>query len=427
MNMFKRIFLNLKFAVKGVSENKLRSLLTLLGILIGIGAVIALTSLGEGAQSEIISGLESLGTNVITINPGEGFGFTSNRAENEEFRPGQNFNRNGPTTQQNGEISTLSIDDYNYLRKEKKLDRIEFISPIVTTNETIKYKNAKKEYTVKGVSEQYNRMYTLRLSEGRFIEKNDIKEKNRVAVLGVSIFKKKKINLNSEIIIDGKKFKVVGLLQKSEETLFGNDIDNEIYVPYTKAPGYDSKEKNISTIALSVFDENDVEETVKRIENKLADFKKKNDDESKFNVISVLALVSQVEEITDTFTLLLVGIAAISLLVGGIGISNVMLITVTERTREIGIRKAVGARRSDILIQFLFESIILTLIGGAAGIVFGRFLGKFAGRLLELPTIVTIESILLATGISVFIGILFGFIPANTASKKNPIEALRYE
>ncbi|MFH1781401.1 MAG: ABC transporter permease [Patescibacteria group bacterium] len=410
----KRYLLMLKLAVKGILINKVRSFLTVLGIVIGIGAVIALMGLGTGAQSEITSSLSSLGTEVATITPGNIFD-----------------NSGGPTGEALS-IATLTQRDYDFLENKTRFPYIEYLSPSLGAMQTSKKGSRELNGTVTGVSESFNRIQDLQLKNGRFFSANDVNDNRNVAVLGSDaaeeLFSGQNMGeiLGEYFLIGNSKFRVVGVLDSRGTTAFGNQ-DNEIFIPYTTAANKIFKTDNFSSIQFKVADINLMNVTVAQVKEKFADFRNVELDDADFSIFTSEDLLSLANQVTGIFTTLLASIAAISLLVGGIGISNIMLVSVTERTKEIGLRKAVGAKKKDILIQFIIEAIILTLLGGILGIILGILLGWIIGYFTDVDFAITVSSISLATGVSIAIGLIFGFAPAYKASKLDPIDALRYE
>ncbi|MBU0671116.1 ABC transporter permease, partial [Patescibacteria group bacterium] len=272
----------------------------------------------------------------------------------------------------------------------------------------------------------------LQLKNGRFFSANDVNDNRNVAVLGSDaaeeLFSGQNMGeiLGEYFLIGNSKFRVVGVLDSRGTTAFGNQ-DNEIFIPYTTAANKIFKTDNFSSIQFKVADINLMNVTVAQVKEKFADFRNVELDDADFSIFTSEDLLSLANQVTGIFTTLLASIAAISLLVGGIGISNIMLVSVTERTKEIGLRKAVGAKKKDILIQFIIEAIILTLLGGILGIILGILLGWIIGYFTDVDFAITVSSISLATGVSIAIGLIFGFAPAYKASKLDPIDALRYE
>ena len=410
----KRYFLMFKLAVKGILTNKVRSMLTILGIVIGIGAVIALMGLGTGAQTEITSSISSLGTEVATITPGN------------IFEGGGGPQGEGIST------ATLTQRDYDYLDNKTRFPYIEYLSPQIGGMQTSKKGSRELTSTVNGVSESFDKIQDLQLKTGRFFSANDVNDNRNVAVLGLDAAEElfpgtsPQEVLDDYFLIGNSKFRVVGVLESRGTTAFGNQ-DEEIFIPYTTASNKLFNTDKFSNIQFKVADIDLMNVTVAQVKEKFADFRNVDLDDLDFSIFTSEDLLDVANQITSIFTTLLASIAAISLLVGGIGISNIMLVSVTERTKEIGLRKAVGAKQSDILLQFIIEAVILTLLGGILGIILGILLGWVIGYFTDVSFALTLGSVGLATGVSIGIGIIFGFAPAYKASKLDPIDALRYE
>ena len=421
MKNIKRFFQNIRFSLQGLGSNKMTSFLTLLGIIIGIGSVIGLMSIGQGAQQSIIGELEGLGTDIVTISAGASlYGDSDEMMSDPSDMPDPGSRLNEFSNAIN-DVAPITLNDYLFLKDEgiENIDKVSFT--IASPSDVyIEDDDSKERISVVGTDIDFKDIYTLSLESGEFFSQDDIDSESMVVVLGSEVLLNQGRKIGGSVNINGEDFKIIGILGQQDETLLGSSPNTEMYIPYSVV--YDEK---ISSIVVHVIDDEILADTTEIINTKLSEFR--GVDEPDFSILSIQSLISSVTMITDIFTMLLSAIAAISLLVGGIGISNVMLITVTQRTREIGIRKAMGARRSDILIQFLTEAIFLTLIGGMLGIGFGYLLAFIAQRLIDIPALVTFSSVLMAVGISVGIGLVFGILPANKASKLNPIDALRYE
>ncbi|MBI5292309.1 MAG: ABC transporter permease [Chloroflexi bacterium] len=404
---------NLRVALRALSANKLRSALTMLGIIIGVGAVVALMAIGNGATANITSQVEGIGSNLVFVSPG--------RAQR------------GPSTQT--ARATLYFEDYELL--SKTLKNIVGIAPSFSTNGTVTYGTETVTVQVTATTPDYGIVRSSEAANGRFITAADRSNSARVAVLGSQTATDLFRGLNPvgrSIKINGVPFAVVGVLESKGSSGFGN-ADAIVLVPLET--GYEklfgalataNGKRQVSDISLSAANPDGVNDLILQIERTLRRQHRLNlTDELDFSVLSQTAFLGALNTITATLTAFLGAIAGLSLLVGGIGIMNIMLVSVTERTKEIGLRKAVGAKRIVILIQFLIETVTLSLIGGLLGIGLGWGIaaGVTAANLIQAQ--VTLSSILLAFFFAAAVGIFFGLYPAWRASRLRPIEALRYE
>ncbi len=382
-----------KLALKSLAGNKMRAFLTMLGIIIGVAAVIILVSLMQGLTGEVTSLFSNLGTDVLTV-----------------------------TVQSRG--ATRQVDDedfYEFIGDNPGLFRS--FSPNVTVNGTVKHNNTEYSPSVTGVSEEYMDVKDYELSDGRFISFADLENYQKVCVVG-SYLNREVYGGNAvgeTIKVGGNKLLIVGVLDEIDDSS-ERSSDNCVYLPYTTACKIGKTE--IDSYSFRVADVDRVNICENAIDNYL--YGVFNSDDY-YNIVNMEALIEQMEEMMDMMTMVLAGIAGISLLVGGIGIMNIMLVSVTERTREIGIRKSLGARRRDIMGQFVIEAGTTSAVGGVIGIVLGAVVSIILGNLIGINATPTVFAIGLSAGVSVFIGILFGYLPANKASKLNPIDALRYE
>ncbi|MBU1169982.1 MAG: ABC transporter permease [Proteobacteria bacterium] len=399
----------IKVAFQSILKNRMRSLLTMLGIIIGVASVIALVGLGQGSQADIEKQVSSMGTNLLIIHQGSSF---------------SGGVRGGTGTQ-----ASLSMEDVAALR-EKPLT-IQYVSPVIRLNEQVIAGKKNWNTAIEGVSQSYLNIRNYRLSRGSFFTPRDIKAKAKVAVLGKTVVDELfpgQDPVGTRIRIRNVPFVVVGVLGSKGQTAMGSDQDDVILVPDTTAFYRLSDGKAIRAIMVSAVSEDlmtDAEADVRKVLRHA--HKLPEGEEDDFHVRSQTELISVASKVTGTLTALLSAIAGVSLLVGGIGIMNIMLVSVTERTREIGIRMAIGARGGDILIQFLIEAVILSLIGGIFGIMAGVGIAFGIGKATGTSVVVSTWVILATVIFTASVGVFFGFYPAKKASALNPIEALRYE
>jgi putative ABC transport system permease protein len=391
--------------------NKVRSSLTILGIVIGIGSVIAMIAIGQGAQADIQSRIESLGSNLLVIMPGAQRGVGSQVSEGR------------------GSAQTLTEADAEAIQTNIPL--IKSVAPELSGRYQIIAKGANTNTSVDGVTSDYATVRNISVDQGSFISNQQVNSMAKVAVLGPSVrddlFGTDANAIGQVIRIKQVDFRVVGVTQSKGGSGFNNQ-DDMIYIPLTTAQRYLAGSNYVSSISIEVIDQNSMTEAQNEITDLLLQRHHiTNSQAADFSIMNQADIVAAASSTTNTFTVLLGSIAAISLLVGGIGIMNMMLTTVTERTREIGLRKAVGATRHDITIQFLFEATTLTFIGGILGILLGWIISLLITHFGGITTQISPMSIVLAFGVSAAIGIIFGFYPALKASKLNPIDALRYE
>lgn len=391
-------------AIKSIIRNKTRSFLTALGIIIGVCAVILLVSLGQGLQKYITGQFEQLGTNLVVVLPGrvsldDGFGGGP-----------PNFAGSKLTVAQTEAIAGIGgpIDD---------------AAAAIETSASIKHKGNSKYSTIAGITSNYGKLRNILVSRGRDISESDVQLGRKVAMLGSGMAEDlfgKGDPLNNEISIGEEKYTVIAVLAEMGSGGIGFDVDNFVAIPISAAQRL-TGDDNVMSIAIKARDKESIPGAITLTKNYLGRQLKEDD----FSVIDQSNLLSTINQILSVLTLGLGGIAAISLVVGGVGIMNIMLVSVTERTREIGLRKAVGAKPNDILIQFLIEAVVLSVLGGVIGITIG-----YVGALIIsnfFPAQVTLWSVALSFGVSALVGIVFGVAPAYRASRLNPIEALRYE
>ena len=395
-----------KMAIRSLISHKLRTFLTALGIIIGVASVISMISIGEGARQQTLSTISKFGTNIITI------------------KPGNKKSRHVST----GKVDTLMLKDATFI--EQNVPLITGVAAQVYRSAQLKFGNKNTNTTVRGTGENYRRLANFEMQKGRYFIQQEINVAKRVCVLGATVVKNLFAGANplgETIKVDGKNFMVIGMTEP-KGALSWFDPDDQIFIPVTTAQKRVFGMNHIQSIDVQASKIEDLEvikediTQVLRIRHNIADGK-----ENDFYVQNSSQWLNSWGDAAKTFTYLLGGIAAISLMVGGIGIMNIMLVSVTERTREIGIRKAIGAKKKEILEQFLIESVLISFLGGGAGVLLGMGISEIDSNIGEWETIVSTQSILLAFGFSVGIGIFFGFYPANKAANMNPIEALRYE
>lgn len=389
--------------------NKMRSLLTMLGIIIGVAAVIALVSIGFGVRQQIQDSISSLGSNLLMVYPGA------------PRTPGVR-----PTA---ASQKTLKVKDYETL---KKLNDVDMISPVAgSSSYVIVYTNKNWTTTVNGINSDFQYINNWTMKSGRFITDAQVERRERVAVIGSTVAKNlfgDENPVGKDIRIKNDPFKVVGVLDTKGSGSFGNDQDDIVFIPYTTAMERVRGVDYLSMIYIKAKDGADLNRVQSDIENIMrVRHKIKNPELDDFNVRNMATIMETVNETTGTMTLFLGAVAAISLLVGGIGIMNIMLVSVTERTREIGVRKALGATYRVIVMQFLIEAVVISLIGGAIGVIFGIGASKLISAATSMKTVISMGPILLSFGFSMAIGLIFGIYPARKAAKLNPIDALHYE
>ena len=405
---------NVRSALRALMANKLRSALTMLGIVIGVGAVVALLSIGTGAQAAITGRIESIGANLITVFSGSRDRFT-------------------PAGAGGGATAPLTYEEAQQL---KGLPGVAAVSPQVQSRQTVKYQSKQTNVQIVGVVPDYATVHPDQLDHGRFISASDVTNKSRVVVVGAQIVTDVFGGLDpvgKRVKINGIQFEVIGVMKSQGSGGFGFSRDATTYVPITTAFARLSNtrvgsEKTVSTIEVSAINADSIETAIAAITDKLRVLHSIGlGEDADFTVQSQSDILSAATSITGTLTVFLGAIAGISLVVGGIGVMNIMLVSVTERTREIGLRKAVGARRSDILYQFLTETLTLSVLGGVIGILSGAGVSALVNGSGLIATVVSIESVVLAFGFSAAVGFFFGLYPANRAAGLRPIEALRYE
>ncbi|MBE7022675.1 MAG: FtsX-like permease family protein [Ruminococcaceae bacterium] len=381
-------------ALKSLKTSKMRSFLTMLGIIIGVASVIILTSMVDSMKQLMVNEFESMGTNLITV-----------------IITGRGGNR--------------MVEPEDMIELVEKKDTLAAVSPNITIGAYVKNGNENQSATCIGTSENYHEINNLEIDKGRYLSYIDVERRQKNCVIGSyvaeSVFEGQN-PVGRVIKINGYSFTVVGVAAEKSGSVKGGQ-DDRIYLPYTVARTLTFMSR-ISNYTFSASDKDKLEEAIADIEEAL--FKVYQNDDF-YSVTSVSAIVDTLDELTGTLTLILVGIAGISLLVGGIGIMNIMLVSVTERTREIGVRKSLGATPWNILSQFLVEAATTSGCGGILGIILGIGGAYLLCSLMDLPTVITLGSILIAFSVSAVIGMAFGYFPAKKAARLNPIDALRYD
>ncbi len=401
-------------AWEGVKTHKLRSFLTMLGIIIGVASVITLMSIGKGTTAQILSNIQSMGANLITISPGASFG------------PGGVRGTGGST-------QTLTMEDAEAIAAQATY--VSAVAPSSSSNLQLVVGNENTNSQVTGVTTEYFSVNNLNVASGAFFSEQEYQRGAKIAVLGSSVAE----TLFGEVSPVGQKMRmgsiiatVIGVLESKGGGF--NSLDDAVLIPLTALQQTVSQTRTaqgetvVSSISLTVSDEEQADYVVEEITSLLRTRHRLGvGEDDDFNIMSMEEIASTLEETSASMTLLLGAIAAIALLVGGIGVMNIMLVSVLERTREIGIRKALGARERDIWTQFLIEATLLTFAGGVIGVIFGGGISTIIDRMDIMTTVVTVDTVVLAVSVSIAIGLFFGFYPAWNASRLNPIEALRSE
>jgi len=394
-----------KVALQNLMINKLRSFLSMLGIIIGVTAVIAIISIGQGATEMVQETISSLGSEIVTILPGFTGGWGGRAARTAS------------------DIFTLELGEE---LKEKSPDVAELV-PSIQSGGLLKYGENSYQASIVATTSGYENIFNHTIAEGRFLTAEDVDNYGKVVVLGSTVVRELFSNenpLGKKIIIQmGQRrfiFEVVGILESKGQVMFLN-FDNQVYIPVTTMMKRMTGSKYVNSYTAQAIDS---EEAIKQVEFLLS---KKLEDPDLYYVTSQKEILETIQQVSSTMILMLAGIAGISLLVGGIGIMNIMLVSVTERTREIGTRKALGAKKKDILIQFLIEALVMSMVGGAVGLVLGWAVSVLVSRYGGWTPTLSMFSIVIGIGFSSAVGLIFGIYPAMKAAKLNPVEALRYE
>ena len=405
-------FINLiKVAVRAIANNKFRSFLSMLGIIIGVAAVIVMMAIGQGSKESIRQNLSQMGTNIIMIRPGADKGM-------------------GGVRQDPSSMQTLKEDDYKRIKKEAKY--VTYVSPEVTSSGQCINGNNNTSTTMYGESVEYLDIKQWEVTSGSVFTDEDIKKSAKVCVVGKTVvdelFGEGVDPVGKMVRFKSIPFRIVGVLKSKGYNSFGMDQDNLIIAPYTTVMKRLTAQTYLSSINCSAITEDMTEDAIDELTTILREQHKiKEEGESDFTIRSQQEMMETMSSTMDTVTLILVVAAAFSLLVAGIGIMNIMLVSVTERTKEIGLRMSVGARGIDISNQFLIESIIISVTGGALGIALGALLSMLANTLFMLPTTVPLWSVVVSFIVCTIIGVGFGYFPARKAARMDPIEAIRYE
>ncbi|MBS7051891.1 MAG: ABC transporter permease [Veillonella sp.] len=403
--MYKESFL---MAWASLIANKMRSILTMLGIIIGVAAVIALVSIGNGVKQDIQNSISSLGSNLLMVMPGA--------PRTPGVRPSA------------GSMKSLKVSDYEAI---SKLDGVKAASPMTNGSYVVIYQNKNWTTSVSGVSYNYLDVNNWSMKSGRFLSEKNVQNRERVAVVGKTVVKNlfgDEDPVGAEIRVKNIPFRIIGVLNSKGSGAMGNDQDDMVIIPYTTAMERVEGVDYLRMIYVVGKDESGIDRLQSDIENLLRvrhGIKDTNLDD--FNIQNMNSIMETMEETTGTLTLFLGAVAAISLVVGGIGIMNIMLVSVTERTREIGVRKALGATYSVIVTQFLIEAVVISLMGGIIGIALGIGASKLIGMASGMSTVISIPTIVMSFAFSMAIGLIFGIYPARKAAKLNPIDALHYE
>jgi putative ABC transport system permease protein len=403
------IFMTFRIAFRALARNKMRTALTMLGMIIGVGAVITMVAIGRGAQSMIEESIATAGTNIINVNAGN---FTSGGV------------RGGM-----GAASTLTAEDADAIRE---IPGVRYVACGVTSRNQVIFGNQNWQTRISGTDIDLPMIKSWATEYGTFFSTQDVQTAAKVAVLGATVrdqlFGAGEDPTGQIIRVRNQPFKVIGVMAKKGQAALGEDQDDIIFVPFTTVQKKLQRQPFIQNITVSAASADDINLIADRITVLLRTRHNiDNPDQDDFMVRTLEEMAAVRVQATETMTYLLAGIAGVSLVVGGIGIMNIMLVSVTERTHEIGLRLSIGARSWDVLMQFLVEAIVLSLIGGGIGIVCGFAFSQGLTQFVSWPTTVSMDAVAMAFGFAAGIGVFFGFYPARKAARLDPIEALRYE
>ena len=398
----------IRAAFRSIMANKMRTFLTLLGVVIGVAAVIAMLSIGEGAKKRVTDRISTMGTNMLRVRPGAAkLGYISA-----------------------GSVETLMADDAEAIRT---IPGVALVTPTVSNMGMVKFGSDNATSRIRGTSPEFIAVNNFELAVGRYFGLSEVTRQKKVAVLGYTVredlfdgYRDDEV-IGKTIKIEGQNFLVIGVFKEKGQTSW-RDPDDQVFIPYTTSQKRLFAQHYVNDIYMQIESIDDIPYVKDEVDALLRKRHRVPEGvESDFSIRDYTEFVQAWKDTTQAFTVLLGGIAAVSLLVGGIGVMNIMLVSVTERTREIGVRMAVGARRRDIMRQFMIEAVVITLTGGVIGIGLGIGIAQAISVWGEWDTIVTSFSIVLGFAFSVMVGLVFGIYPASKASKLDPIEALRYE
>ncbi|WKB81041.1 ABC transporter permease [Cellulophaga lytica] len=399
-----------KIATKAIVLNKTRTLLTMLGIIIGVASVIAMLAIGEGSKESIRTTISSMGSNMITIRPGA--------------------DDRGPARGSGGDVQTLTLKNYETIKEQSNL--LSYITPVVNGGGQVINGSNNWPSSIYGVKPEYLDIKVVGLQSGNMFTEAEVNSAAKVAVIGQTVvdnvFPDGQDPVGQMIRFNNIPFKVIGVLEEKGENTFGQDQDDVVIAPFTTVQKRILAIDYLNQIMASAVSEDDASTAVEQVSKILREEHKLLDnEEDDFTVRSMEELISTFSSTSEMLTILLVAVASISLLIGGIGIMNIMYVSVKERTKEIGLRMAVGGKGSDILMQFLIEAILISITGGILGVFLGLGATFFIENFLNWPTSVALYSIIISFAVCAITGIFFGWYPARKASALDPITALRYE
>ena len=400
----------LKIAFKAIVLNKTRTLLTMLGIIIGVASVIAMLAIGEGSKESIRTTISSMGSNMITVRPGA--------------------DDRGPARGSGGNVQTLTLDNYEVLKQQATL--LSYITPVVNGGGQVINGSNNWPSSIYGVNPEYLNIKVVDLQSGSMFTDAEVQSAAKVAVIGQTVvdnvFPDGQDPVGQMIRFNNIPFKVIGVLEVKGENTFGQDQDDIVLAPYTTVQKRILAIDYLNQVMASAVSEDEAPDAVTQVTQILrAQHKLMDNEDDDFTVRSMEELISTFSSTSEMLTILLVAVASISLLIGGIGIMNIMYVSVKERTKEIGLRMAVGGKGSDILMQFLIEAILISITGGILGVILGLGSTVFIEKFLNWPTSVALYSIIISFAVCAVTGIFFGWYPARKASALDPITALRYE